>query len=568
MSSISGKLFSRNRPQKLVLLACAAAAAFSLTTGGPGVVARDVKAEAEPVSPGGPATFRRLSEEQYKHSIAQIFGDDITVPGRFEPDVREDGLLAIGASKVIVTPAGLEQYAVRAKEIAAEVLGEKRRAATVGCAPQSDVVTFDEACASQFLGKYGRLLYRRPLTDREMASQLGLAQRATKMSGSFYKGLEAGLASLLVSPSFVFRLETTEADPENAGARRLDAYSLASRVSFLLWDGPPDEDLLNAAASGALRTPTGLKTQIDRLMASPKLEAGVRAFFADMFGYDQFNGLTKDSALYPIFNPQLRNDAEEQSMRTIVDHLLTRNEDYRDLFVTKKTFLTRSLAALYGVKADQRAFGGWMPYSFPADDPHGGLLTLPAFLMLDPSHEGRSSPTIRGKMIRENFLCQPVPNPPANVNFDLVQDVNDPVHKTARERLTAHQENPVCAGCHAITDPMGLSLENYNPVGKYRTHENGEKIDASGTFDGTDYSNAVQLMSLLRESPSTTSCVVQRVYEYGVGRKVAPGEQKWLEYVDQRFATEGYRFPALLRRIATSPAFQAVAPENLASNSK
>jgi hypothetical protein len=151
-----------------------------------------------------------------------------------------------------------------------------------------------------------------------------------------------------------------------------------------------------------------------------------------MLGHDQFAGLSKDPLIFPIFNPQLRDDAREQTLRTIVDHLLTRQGDYRDLFTTRNTFLSRSLGALYGVRVDYRGFGGWMPYTFPEGTPHAGLLTLPAFLMLDPSHEGRSSPTIRGKTVREQLLCHTVPAPPANVNFRIVQDVNNPLFKTAR----------------------------------------------------------------------------------------------------------------------------------------
>ncbi|KPH69290.1 hypothetical protein ADT71_00485 [Novosphingobium sp. ST904] len=524
-------------------------------------------AVTEPISTGGPATFRRLTEDEYKQSIAQIFSADITVPGRFEPSVREDGLLAIGASKVVVTPAGLEQYVIRAREISSQVLSTENRVKFLNCAPSS-AVSFDAACASAFLGKYGRLLFRRPLTQAELGAAVDLSERTTKTAGDFYQGLGAGLSSLLMSPAFVFRMEVTEPDPTRPGANRLDAYSLASRISFLLWDSPPDEALLASAASGDLHTQAGLQAQVDRMLAAPQLKRGVRAFFQDMLAYDQFDGLSKDPSLYPIFNPQLRDDAKEQSLRTITGLLLDDKGDYRDLFTTKKTYLSRSLGALYGVRVDYRGFGDWMPYTFPENDPRAGVLTLAAFLMLDPSHEGRSSPTIRGKTVRENMLCEMVPSPPANVNFDLVQDVNDPVHKTARERLTAHQDNPACAGCHRITDPIGLSLENYNPVGSYRAQENGVTIDASGTFEGKSYKNGLELTKLLRDSPAVTSCVTQRVFEYGVGRKATAGEEPWIEYAVNQFGEDGYQFPALLRRIATSQAFQAATGPTVAFNSK
>lgn len=526
--------------------------------------AEAARAATEPVTTGGAPGFRRLNEAQYKRAIAQIFGADINVPGRFEPPLREAGLLAVGDAKVAVSPFGLEQYELRAREIAAQVLGEGRRQAMVPCTPQS-ARAFDQACASAFLAKYGRLLYRRPLSDREMASVLGVSGAATEKSHDFYKGLEIGLSRLLASPKFIFRVEQSEPDPTNPTAQRLDSYALATRISFLLWDAPPDAELLDAAGSGDLRDSKRLAHQVDRLIASPRFEQGVRSFFSDMLGYDQFSGLSKDQAIYPKFTPELAKDAQEQALRTIVELLVTNKGDYRDLFTTKKTFINRNLGAVYRVPVGEAGMSGWAPYTFAPNDPRAGILTLAAFLMLDPTHEGRSSPTIRGKSLRELLLCQKVPVPPPNVDFKLVQDIHDPEHKTARDRLTVHQENPACAGCHSITDPIGLSMENYDAIGAFRTQENGAPIDVSGTFDGKPYKGLIGLSQLLHASPDVPNCLVKRVYEYGVGRQATASEESWIEYAGGQFAAERYQLPALMRRIATSRAFQLVAPPQIAS---
>lgn len=523
-----------------------------------------VQAASEVVSSGGPQTLRRLSEEEYKRSIAQVFGADIRVPGRFEPSVREQGLLAIGSSQVVVTPSGFEQDLIRARQISADVLSEARRKSVLQCQPASDNA-FDESCAREFLSRYGRLLLRRPLSNHELASELNVSRHASEASGSFYKGLESGLSALLVSPAFIFRMEATEPDPANPGALRLDEYSFASRISFLLWDAPPDQQLLDAAANGDLNTENGLARQVDRMMAAPEFEQGARAFFSDMFGYDQFDGLAKDPALYPIFNPQLRDDAQEQSLRTIVDFLISHKQGYPDLFTTKQTFLSRSLGALYAVRVDNRAFGGWMPYTFGPNDPYAGLLTLPAFLMLDPSHEGRTSPTIRGKNLRQLLLCQNVPPPPGNVDFKIVQDTSNPNYKTARQRLVAHRDNPVCAGCHSITDPIGLGMENYTAVGQFRTTENGAPIDSSGSFDGKPFKDLLELEKELAQSPALPNCLVQRTYEYGIGRQIAAGEREWVKDLDARFAHQQYQFPALVRDIAISTAFRSVSAAETAT---
>ena len=271
-----------------------------------------VRAAREPMTSGGPATFRRLNEVQYIRAIEDIFGADIQVPGRFEPPLREEGLLAIGDSKVVVTSSGFEQYELRAREIAAQVLAEGKRQSLVPCAPKAQT-EFDESCAALFVAKYGRLLFRRPLNDEEKSATLKIVSVGVERSGDFYRGLQAGLARMLVSPNFIFRVERSEQDSAKEAPRRLDDYSLATRISFLLWNAPPDAELLDAAASGALREQAGLERQVDRLIASPRFEQGVRGFFSDMFAYEQFDGLSKDQSIYPKYTSQLSKDAQEQS---------------------------------------------------------------------------------------------------------------------------------------------------------------------------------------------------------------------------------------------------------------
>jgi hypothetical protein len=570
-SSVKLRTHLQSRQARLVGVAGMVLASFVtgtaiLGTGpAPTAHAAEIQGAAEPATTGGPAMFRRMTEAQYRRSIEDIFGPGIKVPGRFDPPLREAGLLAIGDGKVAVSPSGIEQYELRAREISAQVLAESRRKTLLSCSPKS-ANAFDKPCATAFLGKYGRLLFRRPLTDSELTTTVTLAGVATQKTGNFYKGLEIGLARLLSSPDFIFRVERSERDPARSGALRLDAYSLAARISFLLWNAPPDSELLDAAASGALHQPQELDGQVDRLISSPRFEQGVRAFFSDMFGYEQFDGLSKDQAIYPKYNTQLAKDAQEQALRTIIDLLVTNKGDYRDLFSTEKTFINRNLGSLYKVQLDDAGLDGWVPYSFAPDDPRAGILTFAAFLMLDPTHEGRSSPTIRGKSVRELFLCQPVPVPPPNVDFSAVQNTADQVHKTARDRLSVHQQNPVCAGCHSIMDPIGLSMENYDAVGAFRTKENGAPIDASGTFEGKSYKDVIALEQLLHDSQTAPNCVAERAYEYGVGRALTPSEEKWLEFASQSFAADKYQFAALLRRIATSKAFQAVSADKIASS--
>lgn len=509
----------------------------------------------EPKSGGGPPVLQRLSQDQYKQSIADIFGPDIKFGGRFEPEVRQDGLLAVGAGSVSVTSAGFEQYDGMAREIANQVLNPGQRDKFLACKPASQKAA-DDACASQFLAKYGRLIYRRPLTEAQLQRSVGLANQNAQMTGGFYPGLKLALAGLLSSPEFLFRRDVAEPDPADPGQRRLDGYSRAARLSFLLWNSTPDEELLAAAEHGDLYDRAGLEKQVDRLMASPRLEAGIRAFFSDMLGLEGFDTLSKDPQIYGKFTPKVLLDSREQTLRVVVDQVMTQDGDYRDLYTTRKTFLTRQLGILERVMVKTR--DGWEQQELPADSERAGLLTEPSFLALY-SHPGRSSPTLRGKAVRELILCQHVPDPPGNVDFSQFNDPKSP-NKTARERLTAHRSAPTCAGCHAIMDPIGLGLEHFDGAGEFRTAEDGAPIDASGQLDGKSYTDAKSLGQAIHDNPATTSCLTNRLYAYAAGRPAAKGEAAFVTYLTDRFAADGYRIPQLLRRIAVSDALYAIAP--------
>ena len=510
-----------------------------------------------PPTKGGPLVLRKLSEDQYRQSIADIFGRDIKVAGHFEPDVRKNGLLAVGAGAVTVTPSGFEQYDARAIAIAAQIVDKEHREKLVPCRPASPKAP-DDGCAAQFLGQYGRLVFRHPMAAAKLQQRVADANRATMTTGDFYGGLQFALAAMLYAPEFLFRMETSEPDPQNAGAVRLDAFSKAARLSYLLWNTTPDAELLAAAEQGDLDSRKGLSREVDRMLASPRLEEGIRAFLSDFLGFEEFDTLAKDPVLYPAFNQRVAADAKEQVLRTAIDLLMTRKGDYRDLFTSRRTFLTRSLGPIYDVPV--RADTGWEPHEFPADDPRAGLLTEVGFTALH-SHPGRSSPTLRGKAIRELILCEPVPAPPANVNFALVQDTTNPRFRTARDRLTAHRAEPTCAGCHKIMDPVGLALENFDALGAYRGKENAAEIDASGDLDGIKFADSPGLGQAMHDNPATVSCLVGSLYRYATGRVVDKGEQAWQKWLEQRFAADGYRVPDLLRRIATSDAFFAVSSD-------
>ena len=497
-----------------------------------------------------------MTEAQYRQVIADLFGSDITVGGRFDPLSRTEGLIAIGASAAAITPSGFEQYDARARSIAAQVVDPAHRDVLIECQPK-DAKTADDNCARQFLGRTGRLIFRRALAEPEQKALVAIASKSADTLGDFYGGLAFALAGLLASPEFLFVSDATEPDPAKAGQVRLSGYGKAARLSFLLWNSTPDDALLTAAEKGDLDDKSKLARQVDRMLTSPRLKAGVRAFFTDMLAFDTFDAFQKDQVLYPAVTPEVARDAAEQTLRTIEQLLVVEKGDYRDLFTTRKTFLSGPLGLIYQVPVANPQ--GWTAYEFPKDDPRAGLLSQISFVALH-AHPGRSSPTLRGRAVREILMCQRVPDPPGNVNFQIVQDTSNPNFRTTRQRLDAHRTDPTCAGCHKITDPIGLALENFDGAGQFRTTENGAPIDTADEFDGKHIANATDLGQVLHDDPSVTSCLVHRLYEYATQHRTQADEAAFVEYLKERFVAGGYRVPDLLRQIATSDAFYRVNP--------
>jgi hypothetical protein len=512
-----------------------------------------------------PARHRLMSASQYNNTIAHIFGADIAANAQFAPLQRTEGLLALGASTAGVPFGEMQKMQRAAALVASQVVDngnldlgvQSHRDSLIPCKP-ADPAQADATCARTFLGVAGRLLYRRPLPEARLAQMVDEAGKSAVQLKDFYAGLGTVIEGMLISPEVLMIHDRSEPDPERPGRRRLDAYSYAARLSLFLWNAGPDDRVLRAAEAGELATPKGRARVVDMMLASPRLEEGVRGFFDDMMAFDAFDNLAKDATAYPAETGATLAAAREQTLRTIVDHLITKKADYRDLYTTRSTFMSPDLGAIYRVATPK----GWVPYEFPENGPRIGLLTHVSFLA-SHAHPARSSATRRGKALRELLLCQPVPLPPPNVDFSLVEDPKA-TFRTARERVGAHLENPVCAGCHRITDPMGLALENFDGAGQYRATEREVTIDPSGTLDGKQFKDLAGLAEAVRNHPALPSCLVRRVLSYGTGSPIENADRPLVDFFTAKFAEKGYRYTDLLREIVLSPAFYDVtesAPE-------
>ncbi|MDE5447007.1 DUF1592 domain-containing protein [Bradyrhizobium sp. CSA207] len=511
---------------------------LSLTVLASGALAADITSARSDTN-SEVVSMRRLTQAEYRSSIADIFGAEIEVRGFFEPTIRIGGLQAASTSVLSVTPVGFESLTKLADNIATQVTGEKYRA-KLPCVPKSAKEP-DDGCTAQVLSHYGRMLYRRPLTEDEIKSAVILSHGLAKSQNDFYAGLRYGLASLLQAPDFVFRMET--AVPAGDKQWALEPYSRATRLSYLMWDSTPDSELLQAAEKGDLNTAAGLKKQVDRLMSSPRLEVGMQAFFNDMLELDNFGTVSKDSILYPKWSSGIAASAKEETLRTVIDLALHTNGDMRDLMTTRKTFLNRSLAADYQLPFQFE--GKWMPYEFAPDSGRSGILTQTSMLAMF-SHPGRSSPTKRGVAVMDIFLCEPTPTPPANVDFSVVNDTSGPL-KTVRERLMAHANNSTCASCHNHSDPIGLSLEGFDTIGQRRTMENGKLIDLSATIKGKRFAGAAGLGQFLHDDPKYTACLARKVYAYSRGANSEDVPASALKTAYQAFADSGFRMRSLLK---------------------
>lgn len=499
-----------------------------------------------------PASLRRLTQAQYVNSIQDVFGSGIVIAGDMEPDVAVADFLSVGAAQTSISQRGTAQYERLAYDIAHQALSGANRAAIVFCQPTA---MKDDGCARQVINALGRRLFRRSLTAEESDELTRLAGTAATTLADFYVGLEFAVAALLQSDSFLFRIELGVPDVESpTGGGRFSALEMASRLSFFLWDGPPDEELLITAEQGGLDTPEGLGAQVDRMIASPLARRGLRAFITEALQLYQLDDLIKDPMIFTQASSDLGPAAREETLADFERLVFELDGDLREILTTRETMLNRKLASLYGVRAP--SLEDFALTTLPADQPRRGLLGQASVLALQ-SHPTTTSPTLRGKFVRTILLCHVVPPPPVDLNTGLPDP--SPTARTLRERLLAHQTNPACSGCHGQTDVIGLGLENFDGLGVYRTRENSQPIDASGTLDGTAFSGASDLAQALHDHPDFAPCFARRLFRYATGHEETAGEEAFIKSLADGQVADGYRVRALMTAIARSDAFRRTA---------
>lgn len=498
-----------------------------------------------------PAVFPRLTGPQYRSTLEAVFGADLP-PTPVERDTNPYLFYTIGATSTSLSEVGTQQYEENAHRVASFVLADPaRRDALVGCTP----VEPGDECTRGFVARIGRTLFRRPLDAAELERWAGVARDLAE--GDAWRGLRFALAGLLQSPAFLYRVELGAPDPEAPGRLRYDAYEIASRLSFLLWNAAPDEALLDAAERGALETEAGIYEQAVRLLEDPRARRATAQFFAQYLDLGRLDALDRDPALYPLASATLARSLRTEVELLVDDVVFRRDADFREIFRTRRTFVNAELAALYEVEAEGATPITFVPVELPASGPRAGILTLGAFLAMN-AHPTETSPTLRGKYVRERVLCELVSPPPEDVDLVLAPDPGMP--RTLRERLEIHRTNPACAACHASIDPPGFLFEGFDSIGAARTTDHGYPVDTSGDLDGAPLRDGRDLGEVLARDPRVSSCVVRQLWRHANGRLETRGEEAALTALDFAFVRSGHRFRELLLELATSEHFHSAEP--------
>jgi hypothetical protein len=506
----------------------------------------------------GAAESRLLTRLQYDNTVRDLLGADLVVGSRNFPE--ENLLLGFGnnadahRASLLLT----ERHLAAAVDLAAAAVArgvDQLLPCTAG--------DRSEACVSSFISQFGYKAFRRPLQEAESAPLLELWRSANTAWG-FDKALELVIETLLQSPQMLYRTESLQAEagtPEGAQpglSRPLDAYQIASRLSYLLWNTLPDPELFGLADSGALLEVETVREQARRMIEDERARVTVADFYQQWLGMSAFAGLTRNppEGAAEGVSTDAFNASWQESLARFVQDSFWEGGNVATLLSSKKVFVDSSLAGLYGFEAPTE-------FTVVEDENRAGILTQPGLMAL-LAHADQSAPVQRGKFVREQLLCKPLPPPPPDV--DTTPPDPDP-SATTRERFKEHSANQRCASCHRLLEGVGFGLEEYDQLGRFRTEEYGLLVDASGqllesgdaSVDG-DFNGARELADKLASSAQVEGCLAAQWFRYGMGRGEQTEDVCSLGQIKADFAAAGGDFRELLISMATSDVFRFRAP--------
>jgi hypothetical protein len=408
-------------------------------------------------------------------------------------------------------------------------------------------------CAEQIISRLGEQAFRRPLGEDDLAALMSFYEDGAG-DGDFELGVRSALEAMLASPRFVFRFERPPVGLRAGQTYNVDAFALASRLSYFLWAAPPDAELRQLAADGSLLEDRVLESQVLRMLEDPKVEALGPRFAGQWLRLQDLDKIHPDVRLQPDFHQQLA-DAMRLETELFFNHLVREDRSVLDLYSADYTFVNERLARHYGMPGVSGEQFRRVTY---ADDTRRGVLGQASILTLT-SHAGRTSPVLRGKWVMEVLLGTPPPPPPPGVpDLDEVEDFADGRSLTTRERMEQHRADPTCNSCHRFMDPIGLALDNFGVSGKWRTRENGNPLDTRGElYDGTPIAGPVDLRRALLNRPiPLIRTFTENLFAYALGRRIEYFDQPTVRAIARAAEADGYRMSAFIQGIVKSDAFR------------
>ncbi len=429
------------------------------------------------------------------------------------------------------------------------------------CQPQAGE---ERACARRIVENLSRRAFRRPVTKDDVDSLMPYFDAGQK--SGFDAGIEQSIAAVLVSPDFLYRVirtpaaSTAKAGTTDAMAFPLTDLELASRLSFFLWSQGPDDALLKIATEGGLKRPGVLEAQARRMLADPRASSLVRNFALKWLNVDNLNAVQPDPLLFPSFNDPLRRDMRVE-IESFVSSILLQERDVNDLLTANHTFLNERLARHYGIT---NVFGPQFRRVELEDPQRWGLLGKGAIL-LRTSYGDRTSPVLRGQWVLDKLMGTPPTPPPPDVDTDLSTPKGEKP-KTLRARMEQHRSKPSCNQCHGVIDPIGLALENFDAIGRWRDVDKAADapINAKTVLpNGRPVDGPAQLRrQLFTDSGQFAQALTEKLMMYAVGRELEYFDKPQVRAIVRRAAKEGYRLSAIVAGVVTSDAFRMQARPN------
>ena len=420
------------------------------------------------------------------------------------------------------------------------------------CRPADDTAEEGEACATAIIASLARRAYRRPVTFGDI-EQLAGFYREGYAEGGFDAGVETALRALLTSPEFLFRIERDPAGVEAGTAYPVSDLELASRLSFFLWSSLPDDALIDAAADGRLRDAGVMRAQVRRMLADPRAGTLTSNFASQWLHLRNLDAVQPDARAFPDFDDNLRQGFRAET-ELLFSSIVEEDRSVTDLLTADYTFLNERVATHYGVPG---IYGDhFRRVGLPPDSPRAGLLGHGSILTVT-SYATRTSPVLRGKWILENLLGTPPPPPPPNVP-PLGESASSTEVLSMRERMVSHRQNPACAVCHRIMDPAGLSMENFDAIGRWRDAEGGAAIDASGNLPGGEsFEGVAGLRRALLDRPDVfVGTLTEKLLVYALGRGLDHADAPAVRTIVNAASGDDYRLSSLILGIVQSPPFQ------------